>query len=290
MKSQVSLPINGCARATLLALILVFATAGCDGTRYIFSSSKDVAATPDQAGLVYEALWFAARDGVQLHGWFVPGKPGMPLVLFFHGNAANISHRVENLHYFNQLGLPVFIFDYRGFGQSRGQATSEEDLYQDARGALDYLTARAWSQSRIIYFGRSMGAAVSLQMGLEAPAAAVVMECPFTSLADIAWHTAPVSYALFGWWALDARFDNLAKIGRLATPLLIFQGDQDSIVPMQMAQRLFQKAPEPKAFHLIPGGGHSNLFQVGGEKYRQAWLDLIGGLSLSKESWAADER
>jgi fermentation-respiration switch protein FrsA (DUF1100 family) len=256
-------------------MVLAAFTFGCDGTRLIFSSSKDLLSTPDDMGLNYEEVWLETRDGVQLHGWLVPGKPGMPLVFFCHGNAANISHRVDNLKYFNAIGLSTFIFDYRGFGKSRGQPIREEDLYMDARSALDYLLIRGWSPSRIIYYGRSMGAAVSLQMGLESPPAVVVLECGFTSLPDIAWHTAPVSYALIGWMAIDAKFDNLNKVDKLTTPIIIFQGDQDNIVPQEMAKRLFQRANEPKALYLIPGGGHSDLFEVGGEKYKNAWIDLI---------------
>ena len=268
--------------ANLIMVLALFAF-GCDGTRFIFSSSKDLLSTPEDMGLNYEEVWLDTRDGIQLHGWFVPGKPGMPLALFCHGNAANISHRVDNLKYFNEIGLSTFIFDYRGFGKSRGQPIREEDLYMDARSALDYLRTRGWSPSRIIYYGRSMGAAVSLQMGLETPPAVVVLECGFTSMSDIAWHTAPVTYALIGWLAIDAKFDNLNKIEKLSTPVIIFQGDQDNIVPKKMAERLFQRAKEPKALYVIPGGGHSDLFQVGGEKYRNAWMDLI-------RRWAPAER
>ena len=78
----------------MATVVLAVFTFGCDGTRFIFSSSKDLLSTPDDMGLNYEEVWLDTRDGVQLHGWFVPGKPGMPLVLFCHGNAANISHRV----------------------------------------------------------------------------------------------------------------------------------------------------------------------------------------------------
>jgi len=255
-------------------MFLVCSTFGCNGTRFIFSSSKDVASTPDEVGLAYEDIYFTTRDGVKLHGWLVPGDPKMPLILFFHGNAANISHRVNNLLYFNKIGFSTFIFDYRGFGKSEGQALREADLYIDARSVLDYLKARGWSSTRMIYYGRSMGAAVSLQMGLELAPAVVVLECPFTSMSDIAWHTAPIAYALVGWWVIDAKFDNVNKIQKLFRPVVIFQGDRDNIVPLEMAQQLFQRANEPKAFHLISGGGHSNLFQVGGKKYKNAWIKL----------------
>jgi fermentation-respiration switch protein FrsA (DUF1100 family) len=126
----------------------------------------------------------------------------------------------------------------------------------------------------MIFYGHSMGTAVSLQMGLETHPVAVVLESPFTSMSDIAWHTAPVTYALIGWWAIDAKFDNLNKIQNLSVPLIIFQGNKDKIVSPKMAQRLFNQAREPKAIYIIPDGGHNDLFQVGGEKYKNVWTGL----------------
>ncbi len=259
-----------------LLIFMALSAFGCNGTRFIFKGSDDIISTPDKVGLVYEDVWFTTQDDIKLHAWLVPGEPNKPIVVFFHGNAANISHRVDILQYFNEMGFSVFIFDYRGFGKSNGQANSEEDLYIDSRGALNYLKSRGWSASRMIYYGRSMGAAASLQMGLEFPPAVVVMEAPFTSMSEIAWHTAPITYALIGWWSIRARFDNINKIEKLTTPVVFFQGDKDHIVPVDMAQRLYARANEPKAFYLIPEGGHSNLYQVGGEKYREIWLKLAG--------------
>lgn len=211
---------------------------------------------------------------MKLHAWLVSGHPDKPMVLFFHGNSANISYGVGILKYLNGMGFSVFTFDYRGFGESQGRTVTEEDLYQDARGALDYLRIKGWLSSRMIYFGQSMGAAVSLQLALEAAPAAVVLECPFTSMSDIASHTAPITYALIGWWAIDVKFDNLNKIPKISAPLVIFQGDKDPVVPKEMAQRLFQRANQPKALYLISGGRHTDLYKVGGDKYRRAWLNL----------------
>lgn len=250
---------------------------GCNGNRFMFSSGKEMLATPSEFGLSYEDVWFGSADGKRLNAWLVPGKSNMPMVIIFHGNAANISSRVEILRYFNEIGFSVFIFDYRGFGRSQGYVGAEEDLYRDARSALSYLETRGWSSAEMIYYGHSMGAAVSLQMGLESPPSAVVLECPFTNMRDIAWHTAPVTYALLGWWALDVQFDNTKKIQKLSTPVVIFQGDNDHIVPVEMARRLYQMAGEPKALYIIPGGGHNDLYQVGGKIYRNAWLDLAHG-------------
>ena len=259
----------------VIVLVQAFLTFGCIGTRFLFSADKEVISTPAELGLNYDEVWFDTKDEVPIHGWSIPGRANMPLVIFFHGNAANISHFVDILRYFNEMGFSAFIFDYRGFGKSHGQVIREEDLYIDGRSAIDYLRSKGWQPSQMIFYGHSMGAAVSLQMGLETPPAAVVLESPFTSLSEIAWHTAPVTYALIGWWAIDAEFDNLNKIQNLAVPLVIFQGGKDKIVPPKMAQRLFNQAREPKAFYLIPEGGHSNLFQAGGEVYKRAWLNLM---------------
>jgi alpha-beta hydrolase superfamily lysophospholipase len=259
----------------LFILAAVFLVCGCNGTRFIFSAKKDMVATPAEMGLDFDEVWFNTTDGVQLHGWLIPGPPGSPLVIFFHGNSANITHFVDLLQYINEMGFSAFIFDYRGFGKSHGQLKREEDLYIDGRGAIDYLKKKGWQPSQMIYYGHSLGAAVSLQMGLETPPAAAVLESPFTSMADIAWHTAPVTYALIGWWAIDAEFDNLNKIKNLSVPLVILQGAEDKIVPPKMALRLYKQAREPKMIYFIPNGGHNNLFQVGGKKYKTAWMDLV---------------
>ena len=259
---------------TILFLVPACFSLSCDGTRFIVSPKKEIIATPAELGLDYEEVWLDTSDGVRINGWLIPGQLDMPLVIFFHGNASNISHFVDMVHYFNEMGLSTLIFDYRGFGKSRGQAIHEDNLYRDGRSAIEYLTARGWQPSQMIFYGHSLGAAVALQMGLESPPAAVVLEAPFTSMSKIAWHIAPIGYTLSGWWATDAKFDNLSKIEDLSAPLVIFQGGKDEIVPPQMAWRLFKQARDPKAFYLIPEGGHSKLFQTG-EVYRQAWLNLL---------------
>ncbi len=259
----------------IIVLIQTFFTYGCNGTRFLFSGQKEVNSTPAELGLSYYEVWFETLDGIPIHGWSIPGHADMPLVIFFHGNAANISDSVDMLQYFNEIGFSTFIFDYRGFGKSHGQTIREEDLYIDGRSAINYLKNKGWHPSQMIFYGHSMGAAVSLQMALETPPATVVLESPFTSMSEIAWHTAPITYALIGWWAIDAEFDNLNKIQNLSVPLVIFQGGMDKIVPSKMAQRLYKHAREPKAIYFIPNGGHSDLFQVGGKKYKNAWIDLV---------------
>jgi hypothetical protein len=243
--------------------------------QFLYFPTRTIEATPADAGLAYEEVFFAAADGVRLHGWYVPGEPDRPAVLFAHGNAGNISHRVENLRLFRErLGVTVFIFDYRGYGKSEGKAT-EEGTYADARGALVWLRGRGWSPERLVYFGRSLGASVAVQLALEAPPAGLVIETPFPSVPAMGRHHYSILYFLLG-WTIDARYDVEGKIDRLHVPLLIFQGDRDMIVPEKMARRLFARANEPKTFHLIHGAGHNDTLQHDSTAYWEQWRRFLG--------------
>ncbi|MEJ2700492.1 MAG: alpha/beta hydrolase, partial [Desulfuromonadales bacterium] len=128
--------------------------------------------------------------------------------------------------------------------------------------------------ARMVYFGRSLGAAVAVQLALEAPPAGLVLESPFPSVAAMGRHHFPLLYPLLG-WALSARYDNISKIGPVHVPLLVFQGERDDIVTEKMARRLFGKAREPKTFHLIPGAGHNDTYEVGGEDYWATWRQFL---------------
>ncbi len=244
---------------------------------FLYFPAAELVMTPDARGLEFEDVVFAASDGTQLHGWYLPGEKGQPLVLFCHGNAGNISHRVDNLRLLRALGFAVFIFDYRGYGQSKGKA-SEEGTYSDMRGALNWLEEKGWSTQQMIYFGRSLGAGVALQLALEQPPAGLILESPFTSVEAMGKEHYPLLWRLAG-WALNARYDNLAKIAQISVPLLIFHGAQDKIVPFRMAKELFTQAPSPKQFYSIPQAGHNDTYDVGGADYWQQWRQFV--LSLS---------
>jgi hypothetical protein len=265
------------------ALLLVaglFAPATTEGAleqRYIYFPDRKLIATPTAVGLAYEEVRFAAADGTALHGWYLPGEAGRPLVVFCHGNAGNISHRLESLDLLHGLGLSVFIFDYQGYGQSEGRP-SEEGTYADARGALAWLRQRGWTPAQLVYFGESLGAAVAVQLALEHPPAGLVLEAPFTSIAAMGRHHYLLLHLLLG-WLLDARYDNLAKIGKIRSPLLIIQGEADTIVPPAMSRRLYEAAGGPKTLRLIPGANHNDLLFTGGSAYREAWREFLAALA-----------
>ncbi len=234
--------------------------------RLIFYPSRTIIATPADEGLAYDDVTFTTSDGVRLNGWFVPGKPGSATLLWFPGNAGNISHRVENIKLLhNLLGIHVFIFDYRGYGRSGGRV-SEEGTYRDAEAAYRYLRSRQdLDPSKMVFFGRSLGAAVAVETALKTRCAGLILESPFTSIREMANHVVPLIGFLF-----RTRYDSLSKIKKLHVPLLILHGDRDEIVPFSMGRRLFEAANEPKEFYTIRGAGHNDTYIVGGIAYFEA--------------------
>lgn len=259
----------------LLALIIPTFIGCAVINSLVFLPRKEVQSTPAHRNLPYKEIWFQARDGVPLNAWFVNGDPGMPVLLFFHGNGGNLSDNLDYLALLHGRGFPIFIFDYRGYGKSGGQPLKEEDLYLDARGALSYLEGLGWRRERIIYFGQSMGSAVALQLALEAPPAGVVMESSFTSMSDIVRYTSVFGYYTVGWWGIRLDFDNLSKIGKLGVPLLMIHGELDQVVPVRMTLQLFEHAQDPKSLFIIKGGGHCDVHRLDSSAYLSAWSSYL---------------
>lgn len=230
-------------------------------------------ATPAGIGLQYEAVDFRAADGTQLFGWLIPGQDGAPVVLFCMGNAGNISHRLETLRLLHDLGVATFIFDYRGYGQSGGK-TSETGLYHDAAAAMALLHERGWPADRIIIFGRSLGAAVGMETALRTPSAGLIMEAAFTSIHAMGRYHYPLLSFLLG-WMIEAKFDNLEKIGALQSPVLLIHGKNDTICPPVMAEQLYSRAVDQKQLFWIDAAGHNNGPIVGGAAYREVLQQAI---------------
>jgi fermentation-respiration switch protein FrsA (DUF1100 family) len=171
-----------------------------------------------------------------------------------------------------KLQTDIMLFDYRGYGQSEG-SPSEPGTYRDGRAAYEYLVGqRQLAPERLILFGESLGAAVSVQLALEVPVRALILESAFTSIPDMARAVYPFLPVQS---LLRTRYDNLAKIGDVAVPLLILHGTRDGTVPFKQGKRLFEAASEPKRFFAIPGAGHNDTFVAGGEDYWSVWKDFL---------------
>lgn len=206
--------------------------------------------------LVFEDAWFEASDGTRLHGWYCPAEQPRAAVLFAHGNAGNLSHRVDALRHFqNELSCSIMIFDYRGFGRSEGKPT-EPGVLDDARAARRWLAERAGVQEReIVLLGESIGGAVMIDLAANEGARGLITENTFTSLPDVANHH-------YRWlpvrWLMRSKLDSINKIGQYAGPLLMCHGDGDRIVPVEQAHRLFAAARGPKRLVIAPGGDHND--------------------------------
>jgi fermentation-respiration switch protein FrsA (DUF1100 family) len=217
------------------------------------------------SGLPLEDVWFQSADGVRLFGWYVEAQADRPVMLWCHGNAGNIIHRLENLKYLYQMGLSVFLFDYRGNGKSQKYDPSEEGLYQDAIGAYDHLTRiRRIRADRMVLFGRSLGASVAGELAAQRPAAALVLESSFPSVEAVARHHyggLPVHLLL------GAEFRLIDRLPQLSLPKLIIHGDRDDIIPIELGRQVFDAAKPPKDWYVISGADHNNTYQVGGRDY-----------------------
>jgi hypothetical protein len=246
----------------------------------IYVPERTLEMTPQSVGLAYQDIQFPASDGLKLHGWLVPAPDARVILVWFHGNAGNISHRVDNikqLHRFLDRPLipNIFIFDYRGYGKSEGGFSdlSEEATYRDAEGALAYLRQRQdLAHTKFVYFGRSLGAAIAVEAARKQPPAGLILETPFTSIRDMAKLALPF---LPVWGLVRTKYDALEKIREVRAPLLILHGDRDDVVPYEQGRRLFEAANEPKTLYTIRGARHNDTYIVGDRPYFAAWARFL---------------
>jgi len=249
-------------------------------SRIIFPRGGMLDATPSDQGWPFEEVTVAVH-GEKTHGWFVPAEhPSRGVLLFSHGNAGTIAHRLDSIDIFTSLGMDVLIYDYGGYGLSSGRP-SEKRCFADVRAMWDYLTKqRGIDPARIVLFGRSLGGGPTCQLGLETEPAAVILESSFTSIADMAWHQFPFIPARL---LVKHRFDNASKIGRLRCPVIVIHSPEDEIVPYSHGRRLFEAAPEPKTFLEI-SGTHNDGYYTSGMAYTAGldrFLDQVLGPSGS---------
>ena len=240
----------------------------------VFFPTRVLQTTPQDWGLDYEDVTLRTADGVSIHGWFIPHPQASHTLLFFHGNAGNISHRQQSVAIFNRLGLNVFIIDYRGYGQSSG-APSEAGLDLDADAAWRHLTEeRGQPPHEIILFGRSLGATVATNLAEQVAPAALILESGFTSARDMARHLYPgLHHVLYRRFALDVT----ERLPRVSAPVLILHSPDDEIVPYALGRRLYELAPEPKRFVELVGS-HNGGFLASQPDYERQLADFIATL------------
>ncbi|MGH8443203.1 MAG: alpha/beta hydrolase [Nevskiaceae bacterium] len=234
---------------------------------------REIAETPAALGLPFEEITLTAEDGVRLHGWWVPAPDARRTLVHFHGNAGNISHRLELLQIFHGLGLNVLMFDYRGYGRSEG-APTEAGMYLDAEAAWSHLLARGVRPADIVLHGQSMGGAVAAHLAAQREPAALVLESAFTSAPDVA--------ADIYWWLpvrllARLRLDTRAALAQVRSPVLVIHSRDDEIIPFAHGQALHAAAPGRKTLVEIRGD-HNGAFWISREAYTRAWREFLATL------------
>lgn len=228
-------------------------------SRSVFYPTKEIEYSPKELGLDFQEVFFKAQDNSELHGWFVPAKDARYTILFCHGNAGNISHRVEKLKFFHALGCNVFIFDYRGYGLSKGRP-SEKAVYVDVKGAYDYLLSRTIPPEQIIGYGESIGTAVIIDLAVKHKMRGLIIDSAMSSAKDMV----KTIYPFLPYWVFSSRFDSENKIKAISIPKLIIHSINDEIVPFRLGKKLYDNAPKPKEFLQIHGGHNSCFFESEG--------------------------
>ena len=269
MRGFLTLLIAAASFYVLLALMLFLFQ-----DRMVFLSNlpgRALTATPEDAGFDYEDVTLETSDGLKLHGWYVPAAQTRGVVLFLHGNAGNISHRLDSIAIFRELGLDTLIIDYRGYGQSQGKP-SEQGTYLDADAAWHYLVSnRRVAAGEIIVFGRSLGGAVAAWLANQYTPAALIIESSFSSALDMAHKLYPFMPV-----RLITRLDYPVKlyVSRLHCPLLVIHSRDDEIIPFTMAEAIYDSAAEPKSLLEI-WGDHNNGFLLSGDRYLSGLNEFI---------------
>ncbi|MDZ7689950.1 MAG: alpha/beta fold hydrolase [Balneolaceae bacterium] len=267
--------IGGLLAGYLLLLVILYVFQA----QFIYHPTKSLPITPKSVGLKYQDVNFTAEDGTPLHGWYVPNEHARGTVLFQHGNAGNISGRLETIEILNRLGLNVLIYDYRGYGRSDG-SPSEEGTYMDAMAAWNYLTEeKGVPPGKIILMGRSLGGGVTSWLANHTEPAAVILESTFTSAPDLATDLYPIFPTSR---LIKYSYPNEQNIKKIKVPILIAHSPEDGLIPYKHGKKLFDIANEPKQFYQMQGD-HGDGFLLSGDSYVKALGSFVDTIFTSKK-------
>jgi fermentation-respiration switch protein FrsA (DUF1100 family) len=240
----------------------------------VFYPLSALDATPADWGMSYEDVSLRTGDGIELHGWYIPRQGAERVLLFFHGNAGNISHRGDSVEIFHRLGLDVFIIDYRGYGRSHG-TPDEAGLYSDAAAAWQYLTGpRAVKAENIVVFGRSLGGAVAAQLAAHERPAGLILESTLSSARDFARQAFPLLSRLV---LVRYDFDTAAQLAQVSCPVLVLHSREDEVMPWRLGEKVYRAAREPRRL-VVLRGDHNRGFLQSQPGYEQALGEFIRSL------------
>ncbi|MCB9799934.1 MAG: alpha/beta hydrolase [Candidatus Omnitrophica bacterium] len=246
-------------------------------TSLLFYPDKDFYDQPENYGYDYENIHIETAGKIKLHAWYLKSHEERGCVLYLHGNAGNISGRLYKMTGWVERGFSVLLLDYRGYGASQGKIEQGEDIVEDAEAGLHWLQdQKGWALEKTILFGESLGTHPAIRLAVRYKAKALILEAPYTAFTDLA----PIHYPVIPRFLSENllknfAFKNIDYIVKIQTPLLIIHGTEDPTCPYPMGQKLFELAPEPKAFFTVEGGEHNNLPEVAQDEYWQKPFEFI---------------
>lgn len=259
--------MSGLARRWIVRLVKVIIVAYLVGLAILFALQRQLLfpagkepPSLKRAGLVglMESVELTTADGLALLAWYHrPPNPSSPLILLFHGNGGTIEIRAAKAKAYIDAGFGVLMPEYRGYGGNPG-SPSEDGLYADGRAALAFAAAQGIAPDRVVLLGESLGTGVAVQLAMEQRVAALVLEAPYSSVADVAQGDFPL---LPVWWLVRDRFDSVDKIAHVQAPLFIVHGERDEVIPVRFGRAMFAAASEPKEALWLPGAGHGVIGQ-----------------------------
>lgn len=235
---------------------------------------------PQSLGLAgVEEIVIEAPDGARVISWYGKAAPGMPVILYYHGNAGSPATRSERIRKYMLRGYGVFMMTYRSFGGSTG-TPSEAANVADARRAYDRLRSLGVSAGDIVLYGESLGSGIAVQIAAEKPVAGIILDAPYTSMLDLArLHYPRLPAGLF----LTDIYNSAALISGIRVPLLIVHGEEDDVVPVSMGRKLFELANEPKKIVTFPAAGHSDHHLHGSYETIYEWLERLEAAGSASE-------
>lgn len=243
--------------------------------KLVYFPDPTVSHSPADAGLAFQEHWIDTSDSERLHAWWVPAaNPGAPALLFLHGNAGNMSQRLDSLRIFHELGLSSLIVDYRGYGHSSGKP-DEQGTYRDGQAAYQFMRHNLGIPAqRLLIFGRSLGGGIATWLATRNDCLGVIIESSFISVPRLGQEVYP-------WlpvrWLARIRYNNAARMAHLRCPVLVIHSRDDRLIPFHHGRRLHELAPPAKAF-LELSGTHNNGFLVSSQRYRSGLSNFLKAL------------
>ncbi|GAB4391469.1 MAG: alpha/beta hydrolase [Gammaproteobacteria bacterium] len=247
----------------MLKIICYLLLAYCVLVTGLYLAQRHIVFQPDtrkpdrgtwQAYSMYEVT-LRTSDNLKLLSWYKPARNNLPTIIYLHGNASHIGPRFRAMQPFLLAGYGLLLVEYRGYGGNSGTPT-EAGLYHDARAAFAFLKQQYVPASCQVLWGESLGSGVAMQMAIEFPSAALILQSPYTNLVEVGQYHYP-------WlpvkWLLKDRFDSFSKVAHVNVPIFWLHGGADNVVPAELGKRLFEALPEPKQGLLVRQAGHHDI-------------------------------